>query len=384
MPRYAVAGAGLMGRVVARDLLQSEPDASITLFDNSDALLAAAAAFIADARLATRTLDVRDAVAASAALAGHDVVLGALPHARSLDLIDAAIRARVSIVDLVGSRPEARLGRDASARDAGVLVVPGCGVAPGLSNVLVARGIDLLDETDDAIIYVGGVPRKKGPPLDYQTVYRLESMFNACVRPARIAVGGRETFVEPLSGLEHLTFPDPIGTLEAFYTDGLASLALTLGHRVRGSLVEKTLRYPGFAEKIGFLKACGLLEPTPVRIGSAEVVPMELVIEQLAPRLALGPEGDILAMRVIVTGRKHGAPRRHRFDLIDFFDARTGYTAMARTTGFPATSAARLIAAGAPTERGVRFPEQIFTGPRYDRLIADLAARGVVVTQVVE
>jgi lysine 6-dehydrogenase len=97
------------------------------------------------------------------------------------------------------------------------------------------------------VIYVGGIPRERTPPLEYQTVYSLVSMFGAYLRPAQIWVDGEKTTAEPLTGIEILEFPPPIGPLEAFYTDGLASLVLTVPHRIRGSLSEKTLRYPGFA-----------------------------------------------------------------------------------------------------------------------------------------
>lgn len=380
MRQYAVLGAGLMGRVVARDLLESDEDATVTLLDLSADLLRKASEFVADPRLDPRPLDVTDRSAAAAALEGHCAAVAALPHGRSLDALAAAISAGVPIVDLVGSHPERRVALDAEAREAGVLIVPGCGVAPGLSNVLVALGVGMLDVAEEAIIYVGGIPVERTPPLEYQTVYSLQSMFGAFLRPARVWLDGEATTVEPLSGLELLDFGDRIGTLEAFYTDGLASLPLTMTGKITRSLEEKTLRYPGFAERVAVLKSCGMLDAEPVNVGGVEVAPRDVLIHQVAPALELGPEGDIVVMRVRVTGTTDGTERTHTFDLVDWFDASTETTAMARTTGYTAAAVARMICTDKLPDAGVLFPEQLFAGTLGEELLKDLAHRGVVVS----
>jgi lysine 6-dehydrogenase len=260
------------------------------------------------------------------------------------------------------------------------LIIPGCGVAPGVSNMCIGRGAELLDEARTGVIYVGGIPKKKAPPLFYQTVYLMESVLNAYGRDATIVVNKEEAKVPPLSGLETISFPEPIGNLEAFYTDGLASLAITMKDRFEEKLFEKTLRYPGHAERVQLLKACGLLGEKPIEVGKVSVSPREVLLKALEEDLRLGPEGDILAMRIIVEGTKNGKPKKHTFELIDYMDPETKYTAMARTTGYPATCAARMITSGELTEKGVLFPEQVFLGQRFEKLVAALAAKGVKVT----
>jgi lysine 6-dehydrogenase len=240
--------------------------------------------------------------------------------------------------------------------------------------------VALLDEARNGAIYVGGIPKRKRPPLFYETVYLMESVLNACERKATIIENGQEVIVDPLTGLEAITFPEPIGELEAYTTDGLASLPLTMRDKVVKNLFEKTLRYPGHVDRIHFLKQCGLLGRDPVRIGDVDVAPRDLLLELLDEHLELGPEGDILAMRVIVEGLKNGRPKMHTFELIDYFDSDKNHTAMARTTGFTATCTARMIAHGEIPEKGVLFPEQIFIGSRFDKMIGALAERGVHVT----
>jgi len=389
MKRYAVIGASMMGRVIAKDLLETDPDAHVTLLDLDTDLLDQVTELLAslpdvDDRLATQEMDVQDTPRVAQALQGHDAAIGALPHACALDALKAAVQAGISMVDLVGSKPELRRELDGAAREAGVLLVPGMGVAPGLGNVFIGRGVEILDEAHEGVIYVGGIPVQRTPPLEYQTVYSLVSMFGAVQRPARIWRDGAWTSVEAFTGLEHLDFPPPIGTLEAYYTDGLASLVLTMDGKFRDILEEKTLRYPGFAERVGFLKECGLLEMEPVEVGGVEIAPRDVLIRQLAPLLHLGPEGDILAMRVIVKGQSYGRDYTHTFELVDIMDPDTGDTAMARTTGFPAAITARMMAAGAIAEKGVHFPEEIFSGELWDVLLAELETRGVEVTHAVE
>jgi lysine 6-dehydrogenase len=373
----------MMGRVIAKDLLETEPECTVSVLDADREKLTEVARLLDTDRVQTVPVDVRDTNSAARAMEGHSAAVGALPHAFALDAIRASVQASVSMVDLVGSKPELRRDLDGASREAGVLIVPGLGVAPGLSNVLVARGLERLEEAHSGVIYVGGIPVKRRPPLEYETVYSLVSMFGAYLRPARVWRTGQWVDVPPLTGQETLDFPS-LGPLEAFYTDGLASLVLTMGGRFRDSLEEKTLRYPGFAEKVAFLNECGLLDAEPVQVGSVEVAPRDILIRQVAPLLELSPEGDILVMRVVVGGLADGQSLTHTFELLDFMDPATGDTAMARTTGFPATIAARMISGGSLIETGVHFPEELFGETRGDHLLHELAARGVMVRHRVE
>ena len=380
MNRYAVVGAGLMGKVIAKDLIESENNSEVTIFDNDDSALQNTKNFVTSSRLKTEKIDINDINASSGRLKNFSIILSALPHSASLNAIKTAIEAGISCVDLVGSMPEKRLELNKEAEDAGILVVPGCGVAPGISNICVARGIELLDETDNAFIYVGGIPRKKEPPLYYQTVYLLESVFNAYSRDAKIIENGVIITVPPLSGLENITFEQPIGDLEAFYTDGLGSLVVTVKNKIKNKLFEKTLRYPGHVDAIKILKQCGLLDTDPVNVGNIKISPRDIVIKKLENKLTLGPEGDILVMRIIVEGKKNNEGCRHVYDVIDYFDPHTGYTAMARTTGFPAVITAQMIINGEISEKGVKFPEQIFIGYRFDKFIKRLSDKRIKIT----
>jgi lysine 6-dehydrogenase len=384
MNKYAVVGSGMMGRVIAKDLLKTEPTCTVTMLDSDREKLAEVTRFLGDERLTTVRVNVRDLDQLADSLEGHTVTVGALPHAFALDALKGALRAGVSMIDLVGSKPKLRRELDHQASEAGVLVLPGMGVAPGLSNVLIARGLEIMDEAHEGVIYVGGIPVKRVPPLEYQTVYSLVSMFGAYLRQAQVWRNGEWATVPPLSGVEHLEFPS-VGSLEAFYTDGLASLAITMTGKFRDSLEEKTLRYPGFADKVAFLNDCGLLDAEPVDVAGVRVAPRDVLIKKVAPLFKLSAEGDILVMRVRVKGSLNGRDTEVLYELVDRKDPATGDTAMARTTGFPAAIAARMISSGEISETGVRFPEELFgDGVRFDHLLGELRARGVIVNQLAE
>jgi len=380
MNKYAVLGAGMMGKVAARNLLEADERAEVTLIDGSETQLDKAAALTGRERVQFKRIDISDRATMVQTLENHTAAVSALPHSMSLESINVAIEAQVPLVDLVCEAPQERAALHAAARAAGALIIPGCGVAPGISNICVGRGMELLDETHNALIYVGGIPKEKTPPLDYQTVYLLESVFNLYLRPAEIVQGGKRVTVEALSDVEEMVFDKPIGRLEAFNTNGLGSLAMTMGDKVKNNLFEKTLRYPGHVEKIQLLKNCGLLEKETVRVGDAEVSPFEFMEEVLGQKLKLGPEGDIMVLRVLVDGVKDGKHQQHVFELIDYFDPQTGYTAMARTTCFPAACAARMIVAGDLAETGVWFPEQLFLGDRFEKLVSELAVHNITLS----
>ena len=372
MKKYVVLGAGLMGKIIAKDILESETDVTVTLIDNNELLLKEVYDFINRDRLTICNLDLNDKDTAISQLKGHDVIISALSHSMSLPSLKLAVQAQVSIIDLVGEAPEKQFALDKEAKVAGIVIIPGCGVAPGISNICVGRGVELLDKTDEAIIYVGGLPKIKEPPLYYQTVYRLESVLGAYLRKVPIIKAGKEIEVEAMSGLEFVDFPEPVGRLEAFYTDGLCSLMVTMKSKISQHLAEKTLRYPGHTDRIRFLKECGMLEKDPVKIDSNEVKPLDVLINQLSPKLKLSDEGDLLIMRIIIKGIKDGKQQTHTFELYDEYDPETGYTAMARTTGFPAVIAAGMIIDETINEKGVKFPEQIFSTELFDTFFSTL------------
>jgi lysine 6-dehydrogenase len=282
---------------------------------------------------------------------------------------------------------DAELALDDEARAAGINIIPDCGLAPGMVSVLAAHGAARFSRLDGLHIRVGGLPQNPKPPLDYQIVFSVEGLINEYVERARVIRDGRLLEVESMTELEALDFPEPFGRMEAFQTSGGTS---TLPETFLGRVSEldyKTIRYPGHCERFRLLIDLGLCGGDAVEVEGASVPPRRLLGELLYRHLP-ADEPDVVLVRLEFVGRldesdKDAAGRRldepHgrarlRYDIIDRFDARAGLSAMQRTTAFPASVVAQMMARGLSTRKGA-VPQERCIPPA--RFVEELAARDI-------
>ena len=380
MNRFLVLGAGKMGLVLAKDLIESEPDFTVTLVDVDFNALTHAKEFIHSDRLETVQRDIEDKEQRDEVINGKDVVLCALLHRHSLPVLESAVRLGVHFVDVVGEFTLERLEFDEEAKNKAITALSGCGVSPGITNVCVGRGAELLDEIENALVYVGGNPVEAKPPLKYRIVYAINSLLGLYERKAMVLIDGKLTKVAALSSVETIAFPPAFPEMECFYTDGLNSLAHTMQGKITGELSEKTIRHKGHAAEIQTLKECGFFSREEIEVDSTKVIPRRVTESILDKRIALGEERDVILLRVVVSGRKSGESASHLFEMVDYFDDENNYTSMAKTTAFPASIAAQMILSGEITQRGVVFPEKIFLGELYVPFIDALKSRGVLIS----
>ncbi|MBE3596035.1 MAG: saccharopine dehydrogenase NADP-binding domain-containing protein [Hydrogenibacillus sp.] len=377
--RYIVLGAGLMGRVAARALLEGDASAAVTLTDidgeRLNAFVQQYGRLFAD-RLATRVLDARDAAALDAALAGHDVAINALYYTFNEPVARASFARGVHYVDLGGhimGITRNILGLHEEAVKRGVTLIPDLGVAPGMINILTGYGASLLHRVRHIRLYVGGIPRQPEPPLGYAHVFSLEGLFDHYSDPAEIIRGGRRVVVPALSEVETVYFPQ-FGPLEAFHTAGGTSTLIDTFQDVE-SLEYKTVRYPGHAEKMRFLAELGLLDrERVVDVGGAHIRPRDCLLRLLEPRLALGERDDAVVLRVSLEGEWNGVPAEVHFESVTFKDRARGVTAMAQMTAYSIVAVAEMLAQGKITTAGAYPPERIVPGAEY---IAAMKTRGV-------
>jgi len=374
-------GCGHIGSVIVRDLAEALPSAEVTISDSKRERAKEIASRIGMDKVRFMELDVSDRGTVVKALTDFDLAVGLTPGRVGYGAIDATIQAGVDMVDLSYMSEDPFTLNDA-ALDAGICVIPDCGVAPGLSNLLVGRAVSQLDEVHEVSILVGGLPETPIPPLNYTVTWCVEDLIEGYVRDALIVKDGKVVKVEALDGLEDVEFPG-VGRLEAFYTNGLR----TLHHTVKGvrNMWEKTLRYPGHVEKIKVLRSLGFFSETPVAVGDDRVVPRDLATVLLGQRLGVPGVKDFLALSVAVEGYANGVSTRYLFRLLDRYDEQQGITAMARTTAYTASIIIQLLAQGVIKERGVVPPETLgMNRAVFDAVMTELEKKGIRVNTSVE
>lgn len=362
--KYLLLGAGRMARGAVAYLGLADPGASVHLVDRDDGnirrVLGRLPRGLKRSDVSFSILDVADRRVrglmrhATAALSGTHY-----RYNRTLTL--AAADARCHMVDLGGNvamvRSQLKLG--ARVRRAGVTVIPDCGLAPGMTNILALRAAAGFQRLDRITIRVGGVPLDPVPPLGYMLLFAPEGLFNEYVEDGLAIRGGRVVRTPSLADVEHLRFPEPFGLMEAFSTSGGSS---TLVETFRGKVKElnyKTVRYPGHCAVMQGMKQAGLMSREPVAAdGGRPVVPREFAGALFEKHLAFRG-GDAALVRVTVEGRRRGRRTRRVVSLVDRMDRRTGLTAMMRCTAFPAACIVKMLADGVITARGVHRQEKV-------------------------
>ncbi|HWS86366.1 MAG TPA: saccharopine dehydrogenase C-terminal domain-containing protein [Pyrinomonadaceae bacterium] len=380
--KILVLGAGRMGLGAAYDLAHnSEGVELVTVADVDEGRARAVAETLRDGRVRPVQVDVEDQSRVVELMRGHDAALSCVTYFHNLRLARAAVEARTHFCDLGGNNAvvDAELALDEEASAAGVNVVPDCGLAPGMVSVLAAHGAARFARLDEIHIRVGGLPQQPRPPLDYQIVFSVEGLINEYVERARVIRGGELVEVESLTEVESLDFPEPFGRMEAFQTSGgTSTLPETFAGRVK-ELDYKTIRYPGHCERFKLLVDLGLASSEAVEVGGTTVAPRRLLGELLNRHLP-ADEPDLVFIRLEFVGEPAGGggARRLRYDIIDRFDPRTGLSAMQRTTAFPASLVAQMMARGETTRRGA-VPQERCIPP--EPFVAALAARGITIDE---
>lgn len=365
-----VLGAGLVGSAIVKDLAAS-PEFTVTVVDLNAAALQALEA-VAPVRGITTNLNALDDF--GALLADADLVVCAVPGFMGFTTLQKIIAAGRDVVDISFFAEDPFL-LDELAQARGVTAVVDCGVAPGLSNILFGALAQRLERIDRYECYVGGLPQERCWPFEYKAVFSPIDVLEEYTRPARYIEHGREVIRPALSEVELRNFPQ-VGTLEAFNTDGLRTLARTMDVPC---MKEKTLRYPGHANLMRIFRESGFLNKDTIEVGGVEIAPIQLTAKLLFDQWRLRPgEQDLTVMQVVVEGVETGQAVRYTYDLFDRFDSVTGVTSMARTTGYTCTAVTRLLVNGRFRQPGIRPPEFVGQAPGCcDAVLADLAARGV-------
>jgi lysine 6-dehydrogenase len=372
-----VLGGGLVGGPMAIDLSKDQ-GFTVTVAD-----IDGKAMKNLEERSGIRTIckDLSNPAEVTKLVSDFDMVINAVPGFMGFQTLKAIIEAGKNVVD-IAFFIEDPFQLDELAVKNGVTAIMDCGVAPGMCNILIGYVNHLLDETDNILYYVGGLPEIREWPYEYKAVFSPVDVIEEYTRPARYVENGKLVVRPALSDPEFINFPG-VGTLEAFNTDGLRSLAETVKCP---NMKEKTLRYPGHIEKMAVLRETGFFDTTPIEINGSLIRPIDFTARLLFPKWKLQEgEVDITVMKVVVEGKKDGRKVRYTYDLLDKYDPVSRIHSMARTTGYTATVALRMIAGGHYTHKGITVPEYIGKKPEcVNYMLKGLKERGVVYKQTID
>jgi lysine 6-dehydrogenase len=378
--KILVLGSGLMGPAAAYNAMCDPQVTRVTLADLSYAQLEAAQQKLAtlpgSEKLVLKALDLHQWGATAQAMEEHNVVVAALPNTMIAPALRVALTVRRPWVDLSWPLQEHLELLRKQAQEAAVLVIPGCGVEPGLTEIMARQAAEQFERVFELHIKCGGIPAQPQPPLGYKIVFGGRKL---PLRPynSYTVQGGELVTVPRYSGVEQVQFTG-VGEVEAWH-EGFVPWLLEL-ESLRGLQIgtQKTIRWPGFAAKVTVLKEMGLLSDEPIDVDGVQVSPKRLLDALLYPHVQMQEDDrDLTLLRVTVIGEENGQRCIRRVEMVDRFDETLGFTSMARVTAFTASIVARMVGRGELTGAGLTTPEKLITGPHFTRLVEELAAMNI-------
>ncbi|HET7482167.1 MAG TPA: saccharopine dehydrogenase NADP-binding domain-containing protein, partial [Actinomycetota bacterium] len=213
MKLLVLGASGIVGRRVCREVARLEGLESVVIAGRDGALLDRLVSALGHELFSSTTLDLHDSAALRAAMEEVDVVASAAGPAYALerDAVQAAIATGTNYVSLADDLPatEEVTALDEGATRAGVTVVSGCGMSPGLSNLLVALAAREGEPEEVAISLAASSADDTGPATAMHFLKMLDD-------PAPALSDGVDEVARGGTGPRLVYFPEPIGWVETF------------------------------------------------------------------------------------------------------------------------------------------------------------------------
>jgi lysine 6-dehydrogenase len=407
MKALVFGGTGKVGAAVALDLAKDKDIKTVGIVGRRKDALEKTKKWIGSEKVIPHVLDIADESATKKLMKEYDVGAMALPDRRtSYKVVKCAVEAGLDIVDMLEEyhrRPDAyeteglEVPKGMSLDGYGdwihetaiknnVTFVDGMGFAPGLSNVTLGEGIRKLDTSEIAIARVGGIPSKEAAhkhPLRYMITWAFDHVLREYMIKVKVIKNGKIVEVDASTDRERFKF-NQLGKdeeLECAITPGMPSFIFT--RTQLKEFAEKTVRWPGHWQGVQTLKECGLLDLTPVELKGAKVVPRELLLSLITPKLQpLEGDTDVCVMYNTLTGKKGGKNVKIEYFMWDEADTKNGISSMARVTGFPVAITAKLLASKKIKEKGIVPPEDCIKGELYAEFMEELRKRNINILEV--
>ncbi|MFK7848371.1 MAG: saccharopine dehydrogenase C-terminal domain-containing protein [Rhodothermales bacterium] len=372
--KVTVIGAGVIGSAIARDLLEREEVSQVQVCDAHARLLQELHDTLKNPKLRSFQIDARDFRVLSPIVAGTNVAIGCVSPALNPKLARLCVDLGVNFCDLGGedSTVHEMLALNDEARSKSVWIVPNCGLAPGLVNILSRAGIAQFDEVEVVRLRVGDVPLNPEPPFNFRLSWSAAKILDDYTETVRLIEQGEVVEAEPLSHNERLFFPSPFNEMEAFCTaGGLSPLINDLANHVK-TLDHKTIRWPGHADQMRFLIGLGFAERQKIDVRTH--LTYRDVLERRMRRRLGGEYEDAVLMRVVIKGRQGDQTRTLAYEMIELSDPDKKLSAIQRTTSIPAATVACMIGSGKIEGGGATTAENIIPGDDFCQL---LSSRGL-------
>jgi lysine 6-dehydrogenase len=371
--QIGILGAGMVGRAMAIDLSEKY---NVTSFDISGHSLE----LLSQKNNSIKTLkaDLSDYGNYNTLLAGFDFIISAVPGFIGYKTLEAIINAKKNVVD-ISFFPEDALELDDLAKQNNVTAVVDCGVAPGMSNLILGYYNKRMTITQ-FVCMVGGLPKQRVKPFEYKAPFSPIDVLEEYTRPARYVENSCVVTKPALSDAEQIDF-EKIGTLEAFNTDGLRSVLFTMNHIP--NMIEKTLRYPGHIDLMKALLKAGFFDEKEINFKGQQISPREFSSTILFDQWKLYEnEEEFTLMKIMLAGTENGKPKTINYFLFDEYDASTQTSSMSRTTGYTATAALNLLINNLFSAKGV-FPPELIGGDEacFNFMLNYLKERNVIYTK---
>lgn len=384
-----VIGIGKIGYKLLKDLTAQSSIEEVVAADINTTQAKHFADKVGSEKIEVRRCDVNDRQETVRLMGeGFDAIASALPRPFCDSAAAAAIEAGVGFADVAASFATI-FDQDEAARKAGVTVVPHIGLDVGIDRVLCGVGARKLDKVDGFKVWCGGFPQKGTPgyynPIRYKISWYWPFAALGNVGSSRVLKDGEVVDIPKLSDPEEIVFPEPIGKCEAYTTGDLTDVIEHLGMDGVRDAWAKTVRWPGHCETWQKLIDLKLLEEEPINVRGNEISPRNFFLALGEKTLQYLPgEGDAVCQRVKVSGIRDDVPTSYVFEFVDFHDFDNDISAMARTTAFPCSIVAQMIANGEFIETGVVHPVKIGYDTRLsEKFFAELKRRRITISEKV-
>lgn len=367
-----IGAAGAMARTTILDLLDNPEVERLLLADYREEKVKRIAASIGDERLEACFVDGYQVEGTAKALAGFDAVINSAQLFPDLfeKIMDACLMARCHYNDLGGLFWTTRrlMKRFEAFQAKNLTAILGMGSAPGITNVLGRYACDRMDRVESVHFWDASVDHTDMQGVDaFLPPYSIRTIMQEFTDNPVMYIDGGYKELPPCSGAMAMDFPEPIGPRTCIHT--LHSEPATFVPAFQDKGIKNCTWRLGlpteFDEKARFLSSIGFGSTDPIRVGSVEVVPREVlssVIEQHVAEKLSGTRlviQDVECLRAQVIGTEGNRAIEYLVDCMARPHSRWGGSCGDLCTGTPPSITAQMQAMGIIDRAGVWGPEII-------------------------